>query len=233
MSSIRKWEYNDFMKRRSMNTNEKRTPPKKTTTTTIPSPVSLPSNPFTVRHFIICFRARIPILSTSNYNVYFCMSFTKITETKYLVQYNSGIPIIITAWKHFIFFKSFSHFLLSLSKVLLFECKNTILMKDWFEFTSTEYLSNTSLVCLVCQSLPLQTWRGLWMSVWLVCPCSLLPRPSSPWVRPVTLLHPYPRVLRKSTSRKARFTDYLTIRLQNQPIKPCSNINYSLNVLKR
>lgn len=27
MSSIRKWEYNDFMKRRSMNTNEKRTPP--------------------------------------------------------------------------------------------------------------------------------------------------------------------------------------------------------------
>ncbi|XP_052673801.1 uncharacterized protein LOC128155940 [Crassostrea angulata] len=36
-------------------------------------------------------RARIPILSTSNYDVYFCMSFTKITETKYLVQYNSDM----------------------------------------------------------------------------------------------------------------------------------------------
>lgn len=70
------------------------------------------------------------------------------------------------------------------------------------------------------------------MSVWLVCPYSLLPRPSSPWVRPVTLLHPYPRVLRKSTSRKARFTDYLTIRIQNEPIKSCSNRNYSLNVLR-
>lgn len=74
-------------------------PPKKNNTFTS----VLPSNSFTVRHFIICFRARIPILSTSNYDVYFCMSFTKITETKYLVQYNSGIPIIITAWKHFIF----------------------------------------------------------------------------------------------------------------------------------
>ncbi|XP_048775464.2 uncharacterized protein LOC125680066 [Ostrea edulis] len=36
-------------------------------------------------------RARIPILSTSLYDVYFCMSFTKITETKYLVQYNADI----------------------------------------------------------------------------------------------------------------------------------------------
>lgn len=60
-----------------------------------------PSTSFTVRHFIICFRARIPILSTSNYDVYFCMSFTKITETKYLVQYNSGIPIIINALETF------------------------------------------------------------------------------------------------------------------------------------
>ncbi|XP_061164579.1 uncharacterized protein LOC133173616 [Saccostrea echinata] len=36
-------------------------------------------------------RARIPVLSTSLYDVYFCMSFTKVTETKYLVNYNSDI----------------------------------------------------------------------------------------------------------------------------------------------
>nr|XP_022327669.1 uncharacterized protein LOC111126995 isoform X2 [Crassostrea virginica] len=34
-------------------------------------------------------RARVPILSTTNYDIYFCMSFTRITGTKYLVQYNS------------------------------------------------------------------------------------------------------------------------------------------------
>nr|XP_022327668.1 uncharacterized protein LOC111126995 isoform X1 [Crassostrea virginica] len=36
-------------------------------------------------------RARVPILSTTNYDIYFCMSFTRITGTKYLVQYNSDI----------------------------------------------------------------------------------------------------------------------------------------------
>ncbi|XP_062577530.1 uncharacterized protein LOC134239367 [Saccostrea cucullata] len=40
-------------------------------------------------------RARIPILSTSLYDVYFCMSFTKITETKYLVHYNSDISAFV------------------------------------------------------------------------------------------------------------------------------------------
>lgn len=41
MSSIRKWEYNDFMKRRSMDTNEKRPNPPNNTFTSVPPQQSI------------------------------------------------------------------------------------------------------------------------------------------------------------------------------------------------